>query len=419
MNYKELIMEYFDQGIDEGREDILFAAMGQDTELRREFSHYIKLHSMAALDASSIVVPLKATNSIFSQLGFNVPNKSFVDNTLISQSSAQRISSVLVLIFAFFMAGSLFVMETMLDIHNINSNQNYTASDIPILNSIESVLKPKSTIPLVSSIEDENSNSSQNSAVDKLNMLGARTNNSNLSNSGLNSSALENERANSNDFAGNVSERNINFIEKSANINNNSGLDENANLRSIADNNSTDNRIFASSQQLPFSTLSSFSGSENNRYSLEMRSFYSQDIPNVNIANNFQLNDNYSMSLRYAFNDENILGIEFGRQRFAQVFNFSQSTYEQKPAVAYFGINYRYLPYSLRFANYFSPYSEIFAGGTSFGPIYKLQSGIRYSAFSNVSTLMGFEYGGLIYNVEGRMYHSSKYGLFLGFSLDF
>ncbi|MBE0644678.1 MAG: hypothetical protein IH600_11410 [Bacteroidetes bacterium] len=86
MQHTELLHRFFDEGLEEPLEDILFGQMALDPELRREFTAHLKLHSMIQEDVAGITTPSHVSQQLFTTLGLTPP----VESTL---TRAQRLRS--------------------------------------------------------------------------------------------------------------------------------------------------------------------------------------------------------------------------------------------------------------------------------------------------------------------------------------
>ena len=79
MSYSRLIHEYLDGQTDIVQEDILFAELAKNPDLRIEFNEQVQLQNVALTDMRTITPPAETTNAIFSKLGFTIPSKEFMN----------------------------------------------------------------------------------------------------------------------------------------------------------------------------------------------------------------------------------------------------------------------------------------------------------------------------------------------------
>ena len=73
MQHTELLHRFFDEGLEESLEDILFERMAVDPDLRMEFLQHLKLHSMIQEDVASITTPSHVSQQLFVNLGLTPP----------------------------------------------------------------------------------------------------------------------------------------------------------------------------------------------------------------------------------------------------------------------------------------------------------------------------------------------------------
>ncbi|MBI3257901.1 MAG: hypothetical protein HYZ54_00220 [Ignavibacteriae bacterium] len=76
MLYGKLIHDYLDGSLDSNEEDLLFAEMSANQEVRREFQLQAKLNSTIKKDMSLATTPVEATQAVFASLGFALPSNS-------------------------------------------------------------------------------------------------------------------------------------------------------------------------------------------------------------------------------------------------------------------------------------------------------------------------------------------------------
>lgn len=73
MLHSELLHRFFDEGLDEPLEDVLFGQMALDPELRREFISHLKFHSIVQEDVAGITTPSHVSRQLFTTLGLTPP----------------------------------------------------------------------------------------------------------------------------------------------------------------------------------------------------------------------------------------------------------------------------------------------------------------------------------------------------------
>ncbi len=433
MSYTKLIHDYLDGGVDSTQEAMLFDMLSKDSELRADFNKQMKLHLIAQQDMNHISPPAEATNELFGRLGFTVPDYLDVPAPSIADKVTGYIKKygVMALLLLLTSAVSV-VLTTNYDNMFDSSNNQATVGDNAENNSV----------PVVSSFETE----STNTVSDK------QSQNSNLTNQ----------------LAENMTSANNNQYSQIANR---YGLDQHNNIPSDIDNNNTldvssseeenantsiydkivswfdskpestfdtddHSSLMASStdpatiSEMPFSPFSSTISlpsavlSEDTKYELGFK-YISEAANNdySHLAINNQFYDNVIISGMYHFSDNHSVGLEMGWERFAQSFTTSYygevTEQKQYPRRFLAGMSYRFTYTNLFGLEYVSPYSEIFAGGSSLGPIGKLNAGIRFTPINNISMNLGYEYGFLYYSVDNKTYNSEKQGFVYRISYNF
>ncbi len=85
----------------------------------------------------------------------------------------------------------------------------------------------------------------------------------------------------------------------------------------------------------------------------------------------------------------------------------------------WFAATYRMTFKDVLVSHIFYPYAQLSAGGTSVGPITKLQGGVVWNVFATVNINLGAEAGYLFYNVNGNILTSNKIGFTGGVTIGF
>jgi len=135
-------------------------------------------------------------------------------------------------------------------------------------------------------------------------------------------------------------------------------------------------------------------------------------------ASNEGLNG-YGLNINYRFDANHSLGIEMGKEQFAQSFVNDNDSYKQVPTYFWIGPVYRLSLPELNIANMIYPYAQVFAGYTSSGPLLRPMLGLTFEPVRSLSFNVGYEYAVMLYNVDGTIYNTGKYGLTYGLSYSF
>ncbi len=433
MSYTKLIHDYLDGGVDSTQEAMLFDMLSKDSELRADFNKQMKLHLIAQQDMNHISPPAEATNELFGRLGFTVPDYLDVPAPSIADKVTGYIKRYGVMALLLLLTSALSVVITTNYDNMFDSSNSQTMTAVNAENN---------SVPVVSSFETESTNTlseneSQNgNSTNQLagNMTSANNNqySRNANRTGLNQqNNLDNViDDNSSLYVGSLEDEVINtsVFDKIA-----SWFDSKPEHSFVTDDNSylisrsTDPATISKIPFSPFSsTISLPSAVYNEDTKYEFGFKYISEASNndySHLAINSQFYDNVIISGMYHFSDNHSVGIEMGWERFAQSFttNYYGEVTEQKQYPKRFlaGISYRFTYTNLFGLEYVAPYSEIFTGGSSLGPIGKLNAGIRFTPINNISMNLGYEYGFLYYSVDNKTYNSEKQGFVYRISYNF
>ena len=140
-------------------------------------------------------------------------------------------------------------------------------------------------------------------------------------------------------------------------------------------------------------------------------------------TNENSLMNNIAVGVFKKIDDYHSVGIELGWEQFGQSFVTSNDnitfTQHQNPMLFWAGASYSFTPVDWLMPYKLYPYARITAGGTSVGPVFKAQSGLNWQVAGNFNILFGYEYGNLLYNVDGVLYDSPKTGIIFGAKFKF
>ncbi len=67
-SYHDLLQEYFDEGLSGVHEEVLFAELGRNGEMRREFSRMMRMHKTVQADAAHLKAPAYAADDIMRRI---------------------------------------------------------------------------------------------------------------------------------------------------------------------------------------------------------------------------------------------------------------------------------------------------------------------------------------------------------------
>lgn len=442
MSYSRMIHEYIDEGLPKSEEEILFSELAKDAELRDDFNKQMKIHLIAQNDMNSIFPPADCTSNIFSTLGFSIPNEEKPVAPIISFSSKffsgikKYAAYLMIATISSIITGAMFL-----------AYDNYFNADNHISMSSNNSDKSINSTPYVSSKNNDNSS----------NIINNNALNSNISNS---TGSLP--RKFSNQFANDANNRNSSSKDESTNLNNiiNSNKDANDNLSTNnvqADDSNilllVDNSVFSSSdiiksndatQKFANSRAQSFgkfnSGSlgtiipinifnsesanyyDDSKYILSFKRINTKSEPNVdNLNSNESFFDNFVLTAIYRLDDNNAVGLQYGRERFGQEFdilvNGKTHVQSQNPVLNYAALTYRLSVNPEIFESIFTPYFQTSAGLSTIGPVAKMSLGSSIRLMDGLSVFGEIDGAALWYNVNDKIYNTLKYGVNYGISV--
>lgn len=160
---------------------------------------------------------------------------------------------------------------------------------------------------------------------------------------------------------------------------------------------------------------------DNVSFSFKKQSLISNPNPKIESYENPLLND-FSLNLNYHINDNNLLGVEIGREYFPMLFKGTEISGNRELEFEYplaynatwIGLSYTYYFSDASYSGSFSPYTGITLGGTSVGPLAKVSLGANYFINENIGIFAGLKYGSLFYSHQNNIFITSKYGIDYG-----
>lgn len=411
MSYSKLIHEYLDGQTNMVREDVLFAELAKNPDLRIEFNQQVQLQNVAMADMRTISPPAESTNAIFSSLGFSIPSKEYLSRISSKPANALQLSKTgsaflkfwqkyAVTVAAIFLTAGLTTSVFML------TDDRFASIEEPVL-----AQKVEKEIPVVSSqekSEKEVSNSNHNG-----NFAAAYVN-----------SIVEDVSTNSVELNEPVSiaKSDINSLNSSQNID----------IKNAYRNDFSANSV---PQEMidPLADLFNFKPARNfNDGNLAIIVSY----PNSN-ANNVKVNNNLTGGFEYNFDitilkkiGENwYIGGSFGKEDIAMNFNRDlygeQLNYQISPSIWFFGLTAKYSPnldnlIGLNLSQFIRPYAQLFAGSSNMaGGIGSGQIGLTLTPYNTLAMHIGYEFKTYVYKVDQSYGNTNKNGFVFGAGLSF
>ncbi len=422
MNNSKLIHDYLDGNLKQPEQDMLFAELANNSEMRNEFNQQMKLHMIAQNDMALITPPAATANTIFAELGFRIPpgdtpssgaSAGFGSN--ITRIFKKLLPNMVTAIVA--AALTAFILYWLLDFGNTDfaNKAGANSSDAkPLVSSKGDNMQIVPVYPQQNGLSEADVQRIINNAMSNyMNKVDNyyRDYYAALLNLTKNNSQEQNRNAN-------VTEQpNSNFKFWEYLVNNNQEQPRNNN--SLTTDNNKMNRdayLTLTPNTNPNSIISNFN--------LSFRGFSTRS--NINIDVPSQSNpwfNNMSAGASYNLHPNHALGVAIGQEAFAQVFNRKlygeDLKYFQNPLLFWYGATYRYSLKQLFVPNVFYPYIELMGGFTKVGPMGRAQVGLSYSPDKRVTLNLGLEGTGLWYNVQGKVYQTNKIGLTYGVNISY
>ena len=431
----DIINRYFDEGLPQNEEEILFKELSDSQEVRNIFNQHLKLNITTFRDISNITPPIETTEEIFKTLGFSIPNNVYTHSKI--KSGAIKIGvSLLILFFASLLSvttigiselivGNKITAEKMLK--NISKKTN---NSMKYLFNYSNNIKNNDDIKINDNNENDLVGLTYKQKAQNLlkNIYGKNIDNLNMKKSEFND--FNNVNSEYDNLNNNFSDNNVNNI----NNNSNNTLFELDNMLSASLKNDYD-ILKNNYNNLNNSSLNSslLTPNENSNNKINLNNIYIKQKPTYifllnkaitqnstlkNIEANNAFWNNLDFNLLYNINNYHSVGIIIGWKDFAQTFNRTIGNHkfkqQQIPMLFYGSLLYSYDFSNILSLNNFTPYLQASLGGTSIGPILGINLGTNVDIYRNFGLSLTSEYNILFYNVENTIYNSDKLGLKFG-----
>ncbi len=424
MNYSKLIHEYLDGDLSPEKEDLLFSGLATSSEFRQEFNSQVKLQIIAQNDMRNISPPLASTSAIFSTLGFSMPSANYLTMHRAPKSQKYHffnraftsLKNIMPNLLTTFIASAITGLILYLLLNgSFSSRMGTLASDI------------KSSIPVSSFVETTPSAQQSTNQQQDLTWLHDEID------------GLKKQLRNNNSYWSNQ------FSLLAQTI---------AAGESQQENPAQDSQLASNDQTIPFNsytTLQDFrpprneqltagfgtsinytpipnniqvpqDGIDNTTMGLELHGIATISYPSIKINDGSNpWFSNASIGGFYKISKQHTVGLEVGQEKFGMKFNSIENgkeyQYTQNPMLIWYGAYYRYSATDLGWKDRFYPFTQIFAGASSVGPVGKLSVGLEYRLAQNVKLSLGIESKRLWYFLQDNTYTSDKTGVNYGISI--
>jgi hypothetical protein len=436
----KLIHEYLDGEIDRGLEEILFAQLQSDSEMRKELNTQMKIVAIAQRDKAMTIPPPALTNSLFNKLGYDLPMNGPVMNSekgffrknmmwllllLLAISTATTVTTV------YFANRNSFLNKEIAKMGRVDNSKS-----IPVTSSFEGKSND-ANLAVMNNLQVNNSSDGNNNyLISKAGKYGNNVTPDNKNNNGKNSKQ-RNLALGYNNESGHNDNNQGNFLSVNSN-NSDDLLNQNliikkSDLSKPSDNNkiryltkhnkfnnygsgfTNNNSFIANLGNSPLYLI------EKSKINFQIKGFSTySSTPDISIGNSADFFENFAISGWYQINSFHSFGIEIGNEKFSQEFTTNNNlVYKQQPSLLWIGASYRYSIKEIIVPYIIYPYVQQFVGTTTVGPLLKTQAGLVFNLYGPISLVGGVEYGILLFNVDSKIYNTSKFNTFGGVSINF
>jgi len=428
MSYSRLIHDYLDGELEQSQQDALFNHLAANTDVRSEFNQQVKLHLIAQKDMATISPPVSTTNAIFASLGFTIPPGGYSAGAGGAAVAATKSAGLAHLFWGFLVrytpnlftalltagiTGAVIFFMTKGFVGNQTNNADNHESAKNAVKQTEQIMAANGTTNQVKAPDSKEISRIVSKAIN--NYFQKYESNYITYMNNLDKAVTDNKSP--------ITEKDESYTDGAMANKIFTAYDNNVllvkdikNPEPVITNFIKPFDINANKTAIPgFNNLKS-------NFSLQLRGF-SNVSSQANMPTNSKpwFND-MSASINYNLNENNIIGVEVGQEAFLQQFvinepNGKKLSWKQNPTRIWYGGLYRFSFTDFLIPKILYPYSQIFAGATPFGPLGRLQAGLQYTPDKRVTFTMGAEYSALIYNVQGNLFATKKFGLTYGVSI--
>ncbi|HRI30044.1 MAG TPA: hypothetical protein PLQ21_00825, partial [Candidatus Kapabacteria bacterium] len=419
-------------------EEMLFAEMSTNQELRNELKELLALNGALQSDVKAFVPPVESTMKIFNTLGYTAPIAAVTAATVAANAgSSGAISS-------FFAKAGTYIGGY---IHALLSGVVITATSLAVLFGTDTIQFSSDTQSVQSSAmaSKQYIPQTQSPINTESNTNTIQTDTRNTVKETVRyvyiSSPTQQSSGNSGNQAA-VNQTSLNVENQASDIQNRA-VQEESMIPSAQESATvtTTETLAHSSAQSPTSTWgnitqvqvndgplsvpygmnnSSYLNTPPDQWTLQFRRLDMQTANNNDLmpqSSTFPFNG--ALTALYTVSPDFAIGLEMGYERFAQTFesvNAQNRRIEvyQQPNLLTAGLALRYTP--LRFDN-ITPYLQASAGFSQIGMVNRASVGFMYAPNQTLSFTLGIESSMLQYKEKNTSYSSFNYGLSYGLSI--
>ncbi|MCB2205420.1 hypothetical protein KQI65_11790 [bacterium] len=474
MQSTELLHRFFDEGLDDALEDVLFERMAVDAELRQEFLQHQKLHHMIQEDVAGITTPSHVSQQLFINLGLTPPANTSTQPAGIGKrmgAAAALVGNALIKGRRYVFTAAISALATAVLVLSISPDQDVPVQQAKVTDTPAATTISPQVTPQHTETEDGVSatpgtavpsslSSSAAAGGHRSDLLQSRSSNTRssagrgISTAGVSAadalrgdgSAVPVTLAALPDPASLVTRRDAEISGAGIPLRGNlsgAGMDDEAALQALVAR-TTPQELPSTEGDRPWHFFQP--GPRTNILSnmvFELRKVYGQSYPTVDLPHNsHNLFENMAISAVYKVTDHHAFGFEYGREAFGREYvtlgaptapkldGSMQEIYTPpSPAMAeqvrenrmvdVIGAVWKLSMPEYGMFRFVYPYMRTFVGASLLGPVSKVRVGLEMFP-SNYSMLnVGLEGGLLRYSVDESVYYTSKLNFTVGVAIGF
>jgi hypothetical protein len=390
----EQINQLLDGELDSMHEPSLYGKLAMDADLRSEMREQLAMRMAVQEDRAMLVPPAVLTNRVFSGLGFTAPLAGAATGAAGGSLLLQWLTRLGVPIASAFAAAGLTV-GVMNSVPAETNSQSAAINQQPLQITIagETLQTPPSSVPAVRTVYVTDPAIRERLAI------------------------LEAENAR---LRARLAQAELPSTQQVPVVESRNGLEPH-NATVALTQSYTPQRV---SEPLPYETRALANPVHQflPGFALQVRGFALSPTVDSKAPQQTNWYDNLGLAVMYQINANHSAGIDLGSESFPMVFEGDRNgqviRYDQYPSSIWAGATYRVTGNTFG-SSPVSPFGQVTIGGSKFGPIGRVASGIQYSPSGPVSLMLGVEAASLAYTFQNQWYLSPKFGLTYGMAVRF
>lgn len=403
----ERINSLLDGELDSANESVLFNELASDTELRSEFLQQLAIRSAVQQDRAMLIPPVSLTSAVFSGIGFAAPIAGAAAGAAGGSMLGAWLMKILIPVTTAAAAAGITygVMQSedpkppAAHVSNVQSAPSVptvaTTSQLPALSAVAGAPTAASSVALIRALDR---NQRLQREVERLRTELAEMRSASQTTLPSNNALVDEQTTEIEEPANEVT---------TVHLTRSLALERDAEPRAFS-------AIPAPFANVQYETYPAFS--------MQVRGIASSPTTQLNVPAQTSLMENATIGLMYQLTPRSTVGVEIGSESYAMSFEGNRNgqliRYEQQPVATWAGITYRRTFGPIGNSD-FSPFAQGLVGGTQFGPLGRLTTGIQYSPAGPLTFLVGIEGTAMAYTYQNNWFTSSKVGFTYGVAVRF